>query len=226
MEEAVSDRFDNQISFNGSPDRSVPRAREGFIVLDDILLPDTPESRETVRRWFLFTDLAPRFAMLADNYAHVRQVLTTDAEEHERLATEHDDWMQAHAEPETPTLAEMKDARERLRNRHRELAAQARFALSRLPNDRADSEPIPDQKPLSEFPDWMRSLESFRRDVRTVRGRRLHACRSAENMRGVIEAMPESAGKPELVNLTNLLLRMVILENDGGPLSPCKLNAF
>jgi len=45
-------------------------------------------------------------------------------------------------------------------------------------------------------------------------------------MRSVIEALPDTPQKNELLNMSALLLRMVLLENDGGPLSPSKLNAF
>jgi len=59
-----------------------------------------------------------------------------------------------------------------------------------------------------------------------MRARRFHGCRAAENMRLVIDSLEVSdLQKGELVNMTNCLLRMVMIQNDGQ-ISPQKLQAF
>lgn len=59
-----------------------------------------------------------------------------------------------------------------------------------------------------------------------VRGRRFYACRTADAMREVIEALPiDEKRKNELHNLNTVVQRMVIAENDGG-LSLTRLQSF
>jgi len=63
-------------------------------------------------------------------------------------------------------------------------------------------------------------------ELKRKEGRRFHGCRTMGVMRDCVGALPDSPQKAELLNMSNLLLRMYILENDGGPLSPSKLNGF
>lgn len=59
-----------------------------------------------------------------------------------------------------------------------------------------------------------------------VRGRRFYACRAAASMQEVINALPiPDARKNELLNLSTVLQRMVIAENDGE-LSQTRLQTF
>jgi len=59
-----------------------------------------------------------------------------------------------------------------------------------------------------------------------MRSRRFYACRTAENMRLVIENLETGdLERGELVNMTNCLLRMILIQNDGQ-ISPQKLQAF
>jgi hypothetical protein len=59
-----------------------------------------------------------------------------------------------------------------------------------------------------------------------MRGRRFHMCRGASDIREVVEALPiDELRRNELTNMTNLLLRMVLIENDGQ-ISTQKLPAF
>lgn len=93
-----------------------------------------------------------------------------------------------------------------------------------LPKPKADPR---DGKPIDSFPDYQRESERRRRELASEGGRRLYACRATENMLDVIDALAaEEATKLELRNLATVLLRMVILRNDGGPLSPSSLNRF
>jgi len=82
---------------------------------------------------------------------------------------------------------------------------------------------------MSEAYNYEHAMERYRdrlKELKKPADRRLYACRSASEMRSVIEALPDTPQKNELLNMSALLLRMVLLENDGGPLSPSKLNAF
>ena len=58
-------------------------------------------------------------------------------------------------------------------------------------------------------------------------GRRYHLCTTVNyTLVPVIEAMPDSKMKNELINLLSLFLRMALVENDGAELSPSSLNRF
>lgn len=93
-----------------------------------------------------------------------------------------------------------------------------------VPHDAYDREGRPQ---IKSFPSYLQELERFRRSIEDVAGRRFYACRRSGDMKSVIEALPvDEATKRELLNLNSVLLRMVILANDGGPLSPSTLNPF
>ncbi len=77
-----------------------------------------------------------------------------------------------------------------------------------------------------DFGPAMKRMAQRKQEIESVAGRRYHAYRAASDMRDVIEGLPDSPRKQELLNMANLTLRLVVLENDGGPLSPSKLNAF
>lgn len=89
-------------------------------------------------------------------------------------------------------------------------------------------EPDPrDDRPIESFESWQKQSEETRRELKRREGRRFHACRRSGDMRAVIEAIPmDHERKRELLNLNALLLRMVILSNDGGPLSESNLASF
>jgi len=116
------------------------------------------------------------------------------------------------------------DAKERHLNGLKEKLQQFEFAISRLPQFQ-DTEAPADEKPIRDLPEWQQESEGDRRMRRTVRGRRFLACRAAGNMRAVIEALPSDFMRGDLINMSNLLLRMVLRENDGQ-VSPSTLNAF
>ena len=61
-----------------------------------------------------------------------------------------------------------------------------------------------------------RELKEFRKGMSSVSGRRLYGCRALQDARSVIENLEiDPARRNELVNLCNVLLRMIMLENDG-----------
>lgn len=72
----------------------------------------------------------------------------------------------------------------------------------------------------------LKRMADRRLELKSVRGRRFHACRDVGRIRDVIDELPDSSRKNELLNLANTLLRLIILENDGGPVSPSQVNPF
>jgi hypothetical protein len=61
----------------------------------------------------------------------------------------------------------------------------------------------------------------------TAGGRRLVICRRVGDLTDAIRAIPANeADRNELCNLANVLLRLAVLLNDGGPVSPHKVPAF
>jgi hypothetical protein len=78
-----------------------------------------------------------------------------------------------------------------------------------------------------EMPEYLKRYHEELRLRQDMRGRRLLLCRSMDTFRACIEAMPiDAQERQELVNMANVLLRMVVIKNDGGPVSHCKVNAF
>lgn len=77
-----------------------------------------------------------------------------------------------------------------------------------------------------EVPNWERRLQEEREMRETVRGRRFLLCRNMDGFRAALEAMPiDEKERQELVNLTNVLLRLAVIKNDGGA-SPHRVPAF
>lgn len=74
--------------------------------------------------------------------------------------------------------------------------------------------------------DYQRKLRQFRERLKEDRGRRYEACNALNTVRSVIENLEcDEAKRNELTNLSNVLLRMILIENDGQ-VSPQKLQAF
>jgi len=68
-----------------------------------------------------------------------------------------------------------------------------------------------------EVPDYLRRLHEEIRMRQDVRGRRFLMCHGMEKFRAAVEAMPiDEQEKQELINMTNVLLRMAVIKNDGG----------
>lgn len=90
------------------------------------------------------------------------------------------------------------------------------------------------EKPPRELADWEKEYFAKKRELENYRGRRLRACRAAEDLHAVIEnlgvendpsilpipdhvmpAAPSDAIKRELQNTVANLLRLILLHNDG-----------
>ena len=70
------------------------------------------------------------------------------------------------------------------------------------------------------------TLDEEKQLLETVGGRRLMLCRSMRSFVSCIENMPiDAVERQELVNLANVLLRLSVLKNDGGPISPHRVPA-
>ncbi len=102
-------------------------------------------------------------------------------------------------------------------------------------SDRYDERPsIYDREglpPMRDMPKYMRNREQFRRSITDEgesgwRSRRLYICRAAGDIDSIIDALPiDQLKRNELGNLNAILLRMILLENDGR-VSSSKLNRF
>lgn len=79
----------------------------------------------------------------------------------------------------------------------------------------------------SDFNLAMERSAKMKREAETPEGRRYHLCTTVNyTLVPVIDAMPDSQMKKELVNMIILFLRMALVENDGAELSPSSLNRF